>query len=257
MVVMVITASTCFRVIISKIGSKGSAGCSSTGSTSIPTLRAPASTPSMNSFAKGSLRFARAATRRAVGSSSRVSSTTLPMTSAAPPARPVILPPGRARLATRPLATGSPTCPITIGISLVACFAAKAAGVWNTTMISTFDRTSSAAFSTSKACCPRRCEFPAGCCGRRNNSDRAAPHEGPSETVRGRELPRREPRLWEFGCCAARRAATRRSRASNQRDELAPLHSITSSARARSVGGMVRPSALAVLRLMTSSNLVG
>ena len=34
-------------------------------------------------------------------------------------------------------------------------------------------------------------------------------------------------------------------------------HSITSSARASSVGGTSRPSALAVLRLMTSSNLVG
>src|SRR3974390_2615946 len=34
-------------------------------------------------------------------------------------------------------------------------------------------------------------------------------------------------------------------------------HSMTSSASARSVGGMVRPSALAVLRLSISSNLVG
>src|SRR5262245_693533 len=34
-------------------------------------------------------------------------------------------------------------------------------------------------------------------------------------------------------------------------------HSITSSARASSVGGTSRPSALAVLRLMTSSNFVG
>ena len=34
-------------------------------------------------------------------------------------------------------------------------------------------------------------------------------------------------------------------------------YSITSSARASSVGGTLRPSALAVLRLMTSSNLVG
>jgi len=34
-------------------------------------------------------------------------------------------------------------------------------------------------------------------------------------------------------------------------------YSITSSARASSVGGMVRPSALAVLRLITSSYLVG
>src|SRR5262245_10176900 len=36
-----------------------------------------------------------------------------------------------------------------------------------------------------------------------------------------------------------------------------PHHSITSSARASSVGGRVRPSALAVLRLITSSYLVG
>src|SRR5262245_51923695 len=37
----------------------------------------------------------------------------------------------------------------------------------------------------------------------------------------------------------------------------APFHSITSSARARSDGGTVRPSALAVLRLITNSYLVG
>src|ERR1700741_2309082 len=36
-----------------------------------------------------------------------------------------------------------------------------------------------------------------------------------------------------------------------------PPHSITSSARASSVGGTVRPSALAVLRLMISSYFVG
>jgi hypothetical protein len=46
-------------------------------------------------------------------------------------------------------------------------------------------------------------------------------------------------------------------RAAEKRDELAPLHSITSSARVRRVGGTSRPSVLAVLRLMTSSNLVG
>src|SRR5262249_44194499 len=40
-------------------------------------------------------------------------------------------------------------------------------------------------------------------------------------------------------------------------DEFAAPHSITSSARTRIVGGISRPSALAVLRLTTSSNLVG
>src|SRR5262249_54119375 len=45
----------------------------------------------------------------------------------------------------------------------------------------------------------------------------------------------------------ARRERPRRRRAAEQRYELAPLHSITSSASASSVGGTVRPSARAVL----------
>src|SRR5262249_49700292 len=52
-----------------------------------------------------------------------------------------------------------------------------------------------------------------------------------------------------------------RRRPAEQRYELAPFHppthSITSSARASSVGGTSRPSALAVVRLITRSNLVG
>src|SRR5215468_9548158 len=49
-----------------------------------------------------------------------------------------------------------------------------------------------------------------------------------------------------------------RRRSAEQRHELAPTdHSITSSARAISLSGTVRPSALAVLRLITSSNFDG
>jgi hypothetical protein len=48
------------------------------------------------------------------------------------------------------------------------------------------------------------------------------------------------------GCCAAEKG-----------DELAPLHSITSSSRSRNDSGIVRPSVLAVVRLITNSNLVG
>src|SRR5262249_21826391 len=55
--------------------------------------------------------------------------------------------------------------------------------------------------------------------------------------------------------CARRERPS--GRAAEQRDEIAPLHSITSSERASSVGGTSRPSAFAVLRLITSSNLVG
>src|SRR5262249_47516788 len=54
-----------------------------------------------------------------------------------------------------------------------------------------------------------------------------------------------------------RRERPRRRRAAEQRDEVAALHSITSSARASSVAGTVTPSASAVLRLITRSNFVG
>src|SRR6516165_4846871 len=59
------------------------------------------------------------------------------------------------------------------------------------------------------------------------------------------------------GLLRARRERPR-CRAAEKRDEVATAaHSITSSAVASSDGGTVSPSALAVLRLITSSNLVG
>src|SRR5262249_50276688 len=55
----------------------------------------------------------------------------------------------------------------------------------------------------------------------------------------------------------ARRERPRGYRAAEQRYELAaPYHSITSSARASSDGGTSTPSALAVERLITNSNLL-
>src|SRR5262245_15090154 len=47
-----------------------------------------------------------------------------------------------------------------------------------------------------------------------------------------------------------------RGRAAEQRNKISPPHSITSSVRASNEIGGSRPSALAVLRLITSSNLV-
>src|SRR5262245_27792414 len=55
----------------------------------------------------------------------------------------------------------------------------------------------------------------------------------------------------------ARRDRPRRRSASEQLDELAPLHSITSSAWARSGSGTLRPSVFATLRFTTKSYLVG
>src|SRR5262249_4104496 len=55
----------------------------------------------------------------------------------------------------------------------------------------------------------------------------------------------------------AGRERPRRRRTSNERDELAAPHSITSSARASTVAGISMPRALAVLRLRIVSYLVG
>src|SRR5262245_40700159 len=58
------------------------------------------------------------------------------------------------------------------------------------------------------------------------------------------------------GLLRRRRARPYEPRGTKQRDELAPLHSITSSASASSLSGTVSPSILAVEALMTSSNLL-
>ena len=58
-----------------------------------------------------------------------------------------MLPPGRAKLATKPVPTGSDTAANTIGMTAVACFAARVGGVASVTMTSTLSRTNSAAFS--------------------------------------------------------------------------------------------------------------
>src|SRR5262249_23650160 len=62
----------------------------------------------------------------------------------------------------------------------------------------------------------------------------------------GRHLPR---------LLRARRERPR-DRAAEQSDELASLHSITSSARATKIGERSKPKVLAVFRLTTNSNLV-
>src|SRR6516162_1069056 len=55
----------------------------------------------------------------------------------------------------------------------------------------------------------------------------------------------------------ARRERPRRRRAAEQRDEFATLHSITSSARVKRLSEILRLSAVAGFKLITSSNLVG
>src|SRR5262245_21156989 len=63
---------------------------------------------------------------------------------------------------------------------------------------------------------------------------------------------------WHPSLLRPRRERPCGRRAAEQRDELAPPHhSMTSSARASNMAGTSRPSALATVRLMTNSNLVG
>src|SRR5580693_8064119 len=62
------------------------------------------------------------AKRRRWGTTSRKSSTRLPARSDCWTDRPVMLPPGRARLATRPPPTGSVDIGKTMGMTAVACF---------------------------------------------------------------------------------------------------------------------------------------
>src|SRR5262249_22681814 len=60
-----------------------------------------------------------------------------------------------------------------------------------------------------------------------------------------------------LGLLRARRERPCHGRPAEQRDELATSHSITSLAATSSFSGTVRPSALAVLRLIVSSSFVG
>ena len=94
------------------------------------------------------------ANRRRPGTTSRKSSRRLPARSVVWADRPVTLPPGRARLATRPLPTGSSASANTIGMTDVACFAARTGAAPAVTMTSTLSRTNSAAISAKRSLRP-------------------------------------------------------------------------------------------------------
>src|SRR5262249_13482921 len=93
------------------------------------------------------------ANRRRSGKTLRKSSSRLPARSGAWTDSPVMLPPGRARLATRPPPTGSPAAANTIGITDVACLAASTAPP-RVTITSTLSPTNSVAISAKRSGCP-------------------------------------------------------------------------------------------------------
>src|SRR5215813_9336981 len=100
--------------------------------------------------AAGLVGLTRTANTEVVGNSSCTSSSRFGPISSTNEATPVRLPPGRFRLATNPSATGSAPVTKTIGIVLVAAWAARTAGVL-TTITLTLRSTRSAASAGNRS----------------------------------------------------------------------------------------------------------
>ena len=93
----------------------------------------------------------RSPTRASLGIASLSISSLLVFSSGDKLESPVTLPPGRARLVTKPAPTGSAGFVITMGMVVVAFFAANADGVSGTIIRSTLRRTNSAASSGNRS----------------------------------------------------------------------------------------------------------
>ena len=155
------------------------------------------------------------------------------------------MPPGLARLATRPLPTGSAAMANTIGMTDVACFAATPATP-SVTITSTLSRTNSVAISAKCRLCPSAQRYSIATL-RRSIQPRPCRRRTAAVHWLAPEAWSCPGTLWlaVSRLLSARRDRPRRH-AAVKRDELAPIHSMTSSAMASSVGGTVRPSILAV-----------
>ena len=94
----------------------------------------------------------RSPTRASLGTASLRISSLFVISSVAKLDNPVTLPPGRARLAAKPAPTGSAAFVITMGMVVVAPFAANACGSPVVTIKSTLRRTRSAASSGRRSC---------------------------------------------------------------------------------------------------------
>src|SRR5262249_33330246 len=141
-------ASARALVMFEKALSKFSGPRASTNCGFIPSARAATSAAFSVSFSVRSPTAPgcqRIATRLTRGTACVRSSRHFPTSSGARTDNPVTLPPGCARLVTILLATGSATAVKTLGMVLVACLAASAAGVDAATRTSTLSATSSAA----------------------------------------------------------------------------------------------------------------
>jgi hypothetical protein len=202
------------------------------------------------------------AARLSPGAISESSSSHLPPSEASKVAKPVMFPPGWLSPGTMPVATGSITSANTIGIVRVCRWSATVAGVEPARMMSGCRPTNSCASSYPivVAAVPPKVDPQVAAIGPTQARKRL--NERGDATLPLRIVFVAEHEHADAPHAVAllhvRRERPRRSSAAEKRDELAPAnHSITSSARSRIDGGMARPSALAVLRFTTISNLVG
>src|SRR5262245_21966568 len=176
---------------------------------------------------------------------------------------PVTLPPGRFMLATRPNFTGSAPIANTIGMLEVAALAASAAAVAPPVAITANppgdqvgrERRQPVELIVRPAVFNG--DVPALDEAGRTEPLTEAPDIGRITGRRGRAEKPNGGRRRLLRASRERPSKRSRRRAAEQRYEFAAAHSITSSAAACKVRGTVRPSIFAVLRLITSSNLVG
>ncbi len=177
--------------------------------TSRPSVRAAAWTSRISSTTAGPPTLPKIANRRRPGTTSRKSSSCLAARSVCWIDRPVMLPPGRASEATRPVPTGSPAAAKTMGMTGVACLAATTKAVPEVTMTSTLSRSNSAAISAARSVRPSAQRYsiatvrPSIQPSSRSRCTNAANHwpcdEGVPET--------RNPMVGSFPACCARAAS--------------------------------------------------
>src|SRR5262245_61797596 len=202
----------------------------------------------------------RIAIRTACGMTSLSSSSRFTVSSVDSMESPVVLPPGRARPATRPLPKGSDAAPMTMGMF---CCCLRRADRRYTAGHDDID------FRAQEIANQRGYRFDViaivaklvGNVAPFDITEVAHPaHEFLAEWIVARGSRPDVPdtrRLARRVLLRAHRERPRDSSTADKRDECAALHSITSSAATSSLSGTVSPSALAVLRLITSVNLVG
>jgi hypothetical protein len=182
---------------------------------------------------------------------------------------PIMLPPGRAKLSTNPVATGSTLVTITMGIVLVACLATRSAGEAIMTSASTLSCTSSATRALDAFDLAFRVsvfdqyvfsldvtEISQPSLKRANDKPL-----GSSEKSDARDFPRLlsldgRAKRQEYGAKSHIRNVNFYTHASSLSAH-ACIHLITLSARASTLGGIVRPICFAVFRLIANSNFVG